>query len=137
MIVLFFFSFFFYSKGSVKEMLNLSQQDYVKRIEELNQVMLWTTLMQTKPQQLFYWRVDPQHPLLYYTVHLPSFWCCLPALKVYFDPFFKSLLDLNFSCQIFRPVFLIWICMVCFMLRHVIGKMKSNDLFDVLIYSKS
>lgn len=73
MIVLFFFSFFFYSKGSVKEMLNLSQQDYVKRIEELNQVMLWTTLMQTKPQQLFYWRVDPQHPLLYYTVHLPSF----------------------------------------------------------------
>lgn len=27
-------------KGSVKEMLNLSQQDYVKRIEELNQVMI-------------------------------------------------------------------------------------------------
>ena len=51
MIVLFFFSFFFfYSKGSVKEMLNLSQQDYVKRIEELNQVMLRTTLMQTEPQ---------------------------------------------------------------------------------------
>ena len=25
-------------QGSVKEMLNLSQQDYVKRIEELNQV---------------------------------------------------------------------------------------------------
>lgn len=50
MVVLFFFHFFFYSKGSVKEMLNLSQQDYVKRIEELNQVMLWTTLMQTEPQ---------------------------------------------------------------------------------------
>ena len=49
MIVLFFF-IFFYSKGSVKEMLNLSQQDYVKRIEELNQVMLRTTLMQTDPQ---------------------------------------------------------------------------------------
>ena len=51
MIVLLFS--FFYSKGSVKEMLNLSQQDYVKRIEELNQViMLWTTLslMQTEPQ---------------------------------------------------------------------------------------
>ena len=48
MIVLLFS--FFYSKGSVKEMLNLSQQDYVKRIEELNQVMLRTTLMQTEPQ---------------------------------------------------------------------------------------
>ena len=48
MIVLLFS--FFYAKGSVKEMLNLSQQDYVKRIEELNQVMLRTTLMQTEPQ---------------------------------------------------------------------------------------
>ena len=47
MIVLLFS--FFYVKGSVKEMLNLSQQDYVKRIEELNQVILWTTLMQTEP----------------------------------------------------------------------------------------
>ena len=27
-------------KGSVKEMLNLSQQDYVKRIEELNQALV-------------------------------------------------------------------------------------------------
>ena len=29
---------FLLSQGSIKEMLNLSQQDYVKRIEELNQV---------------------------------------------------------------------------------------------------
>lgn len=71
MIVLLFS--FFHSEGSVKEMLNLSQQDYVKRIEELNQVMLWTTLMQTESQSLFYWRVDLQHPLLYYTLHVPSF----------------------------------------------------------------
>ena len=27
-------------QGSVKEMLNLSQQDYVKRIEELNQALV-------------------------------------------------------------------------------------------------
>jgi len=48
MIVLLFS--FFYSNCSVKEMLNLSQQDYVKRIEELNQVMLQTTLLQSEPQ---------------------------------------------------------------------------------------
>ena len=30
----------FFVQGSIKEMLNLSQQDYVKRIEELNQVRL-------------------------------------------------------------------------------------------------
>lgn len=131
----FFFSFFFYSKGSVKEMLNLSQQDYVKRIEELNQVMLRTTLMQTEPQWLFYWRVDPQHPLLYDTVHVPSFGIVFPLLKCTLTP------SLNLYCiSIIVPVkFLdqLWICMVYFMSRHVRGKIKSNDLFDVLIYSIS
>ena len=29
-----------YVQGSVKEMMNLSQQDYVKRIEELNQALI-------------------------------------------------------------------------------------------------
>lgn len=130
----FFFSFFFYSKGSVKEMLNLSQQDYVKRIEELNQVMLRTTLMQTEPQWLFYWRVDPQHPLLYYTVHVPSFGVVFPLLKCTLTP------SLNLYCISIVPVkFLdqLWICMVYFMSRHVRGKIKSNNLFDVLIYSIS
>ena len=31
---------FIFLQGSVKEMLNLSQQDYVKRIEELNQALV-------------------------------------------------------------------------------------------------
>ena len=97
MIVLFFF-IFFYSKGSVKEMLNLSQQDYVKRIEELNQVMLRTTLMQTEPQCLFYWRVDPQHPLLYCTVHVPSFGVVFPLLKCTLTP------SLNLYCISIVPV---------------------------------
>lgn len=135
MIVLLFS--FFYSKGSVKEMLNLSQQDYVKRIEELNQViMLWTTLslMQTEPQWLFYWRVDHQHPLLYYTVHVPSFGVVFPLSKCSLTP------SLNlYSTSIFPVKFLdqLRICMVYFMLRLVIGKIKSNNLFDVLIYSIS
>lgn len=32
---------FLFLQGSVKEMLNLGQQDYIKRIEELNQVFKW------------------------------------------------------------------------------------------------
>ena len=31
---------YLYQKGSVKEMLNLSQQDYINRIEELNNALI-------------------------------------------------------------------------------------------------
>ena len=62
-----------FEEGSVKEMLNLSQQDYVNRIEELNNALIIA------------WEQDQRVKALKIAIQVMCFVCCLLLVKLMFN----------------------------------------------------